>query len=310
MSVDILLDSLRAGTKANYSTYLKKWITFCAEKKVDLFHPRTSEVLLFFSSLFQLGYSYGQLCSTRSAVSLLLTHGQNDQTWGKLPVVKRYMKGLFERRAVFPKVYTTWDVGVVFAYIRTLPHPAVQDLRTLSHVLALLLGLLSGGQRCQTIHQIELGDLTVVSPKFLMIPIMSVIKQTRPGHHMLPLKFKPYLPDERLCVVTVLTYYLKATMYCRGTSRKLFVSYQKPHGPVSRDTIARWCKNVLSLAGIDISQFCSHSSRSAATSMAKAKGMSLGKIITYAGWSNARTFASYYDKPIEVVETTFQDILL
>ena len=43
----------------------------------------------------------------------------------------------------------------------------------------------------------------------------------------------------------------------------------KPHQEISKDTIARWIKVILSRAGIDVGQFGAHSERSATTSKAK-----------------------------------------
>ena len=55
----------------------------------------------------------------------------------------------------------------------------------------------------------------------------------------------------------------------------------------------------MSLAGIDIEKYQSHSSRSAASSYAKAKGIRLKDIAISAGWSTEKTFALHYDKKID-----------
>ena len=44
---------------------------------------------------------------------------------------------------------------------------------------------------------------------------------------------------------------------------KLFLSYDRPHKPVSRDTISRWTKETLRRCGIDTKVFTAHSTRSA-----------------------------------------------
>ena len=49
--------------------------------------------------------------------------------------------------------------------------------------------------------------------------------------------------------------YLKRTQGSRGDEDKLFISFQKPHKAVSRDTISRWVKQVLEAAGIDTKVF-------------------------------------------------------
>lgn len=47
---------------------------------------------------------------------------------------------------------------------------------------------------------------------------------------------------------------------------QLLLSHDKPRGPSSKDTISRWYKNVLKSAGIDVSKFTAHSTRSVSTS--------------------------------------------
>ena len=66
--------------------------------------------------------------------------------------------------------------------------------------------------------------------------------------------------------------------------------YHKPHNPVSTATIGRWLEEVLKRAGIDIQKFSGHSTRSASVSAAKT-------ILDAAGWSNADSFAKFYDRP-------------
>ena len=300
------MSSWRHGTKLNYNTYLTRWIRFCDRKHIDFLKPTDIQVLTFFSHLSKMGYTYRQMCAMRSALSALLSNHLMGQTWGQLPLIKRYMKGLFELAPVLPKVYYVWDVREVLSYLRSCPSPHEQSFKMLSQNLAFLLGLLSGGQRCQTIHQIEIPDISIAGG-LLCIPVMGKIKQTRPGKHMGPLQFRPYR-EPNLCLISLLTHYLKVSATYR-TTPKLFISYTKPHSAVGRETIARWCKSVLGYAGIDVNLFSSHSSRAAATSKAKSVGVSLTKILECAGWSNAQTFAGHYDKVV-CPSDTFQDLLL
>ena len=63
-------------------------------------------------------------------------------------------------------------------------------------------------------------------------------------------------------------------------------------------TIARWVVNVLKEAGVNVSVFSAHSTRSAASSKASDKGLNLAEISKAAGWSNAKTFRMFYKKTI------------
>ena len=131
------------------------------------------------------------------------------------------------------------------------------------------------------------------------LSISKPVKQTRPGTHVHDHVFQAYLKDPGLCIVACLQEYVIRTKPLRGEETQLLISFVKPHKAVSKDTMGRWVKCVLANAGIDTNQFGAHSTRSASTSAAKQSGLDIATIMTAAGWSNASTFALFYDKPIE-----------
>ena len=53
----------------------------------------------------------------------------------------------------------------------------------------------------------------------------------------------------------------------RVSESKLVISYQMSHKHVSKDTQARWLRDVLSKAGVDTQQFGAHSTRVASSSL-------------------------------------------
>ena len=244
-------------------------------------------------SLYENGESYNQINTACSAMSTMIDTPSNI-SFGKLPLVKRFKKGVYQSKPTFPRYNFVWDVNKVFNFFRQLPEVAKLSLKLLSLKLAMLLMLLSGGQRSQTIHCLQRQDIHVIDETTLYIPIMAKIKQTKPGMHMKPLKFKAY-SDKKLCVLTHLSEYISRTEKLVRNEPNLFISYIKPHKAVTKDTIARWCKCTLLLSGIDISKYSTHSSRSAASSKAKEKGIPVDR----AGWSNEKTFATFYQRPIE-----------
>lgn len=71
-------------------------------------------------------------------------------------------------------------------------------------------------------------------------------------------------------------------------SDALFISYQKPYGPVTTDTIARWLKTVLRNSEVNTDVYSPHSTRAASTSAAAANGCTVDEIMTCVGWANAR----------------------
>ena len=166
-TVTLLLNSWRSTTKAGYATYLKQWIDFAVTNDLSIINPRTHEALKFLTDLYTKGYSYHQINTARSILSALLNL-VNSISWGLTPIVRRFMKGVFGARPYFPKYDTTWDVSQVFNSFRSLPPVHQLDLKTLSKKLCMLLILLSGGQRCQTVHAIDITDLQVVGLLFLL----------------------------------------------------------------------------------------------------------------------------------------------
>ena len=67
-------------------------------------------------------------------------------------------------------------------------------------------------------------------------------------------------------------------------------------------TSERWVVIVLKEAGVNVSIFRAHSTRSASSSKASDKGLNLAEISKAAGWSNAKTFAMFYKKTIIIKE--------
>ena len=76
--------------------------------------------------------------------------------------------------------------------------------------MALLVTLVSGGQRSQTIHALKLKHIIFLDKK-VVIPIMEKIKQTTAGKYTTPLKYNYYLMEPKLCVLTHLNIYLNKT---------------------------------------------------------------------------------------------------
>ena len=286
------MQSWRTGTVSQYKPYIELWVKF-ASPRCDYFAPPATEVVEFLCDLHRRKYTYNQICMARSAVSSVVSSG-SEMTIGKHPLVKRFMKGLFELNPQFPKYKFVWDLSILFRYFRMLDHPKELNLGILGKKLAMLLCILAGGQRCQTIHAINVLHIKI-SGGACYISFYTKLKQARRGHHLAPLKFTVY-HEPKLCVITHLTEYLKRTADKRS-DEALFMSYQKPHKSVSKDTISRWVKEMMANAGIN-TNFVSHSCRSAASSKAAEQGISLKDICVACGWASERTFAAHYRKEI------------
>ena len=190
----------------------------------------------------------------------------NNQTFVTNPLVTR-MKGVFETRPSMPRYSETWDVNVVLDYLSGLGQPDEQNLKMLTYKTVMLLALLTG-QRRQTLHALDITTLDLNLEKCTFV-INSLLKTSRPGKHLAPIEVQAYELEKKLCPVAHIAEYIKRTKGLRGGHHKFFISHQKPHKEVFADTVSRWLKNTLELAGVNISKFGAHSTRAATTSAAK-----------------------------------------
>lgn len=247
------------------------------------------------TELFENGYSYSSLNVARGALSSLGLAIEGISV-GKHALVIRYMKGVFNLRRPEPKYVMTWDVNKVLNYLRSLSPVKYITLKELTLKLTMLISL-TNASRVQSIHLMDLNFVQKVKGNFIFV-LNDLIKQSRPGYKEPTVNITAYPPDRRLCTVTVYNEYLFRTKNIRRNKTKLLLSYIKPHECVSRDTISRWIKEIMTRSKIDTGKYKAHSVRSASVSKA-ASTIPVSQIIAKAGWTNASTFAKYYHKKIE-----------
>ena len=94
-TIDIILSSWREGTQSQYQSVAKKWFEFCEKNHCDVVSTPVPLAMSFLSELFHSGLSYSYINTARSVLSSLL-HVDSHIAFGQLPIVKRFMKGVFE----------------------------------------------------------------------------------------------------------------------------------------------------------------------------------------------------------------------
>ena len=115
--------------------------------------------------------------------------------------------------------------------------------------------------------------------------------------------FARFDQDKRLCPVECLRQYLKSTRDIRpvipsSQPDRLFISFIRPHKPVTSTTLGRWLRNFMKAAGIDSQIFKAHSVRGASTTAAANAFVPLSTIMAMADWSSSSTFRTFYYKPL------------
>ena len=250
---------------------------FCDKKQIDQLHPSIGEILSFLTQLQDDGLGYSAINTAKSMLSTMfqIIHSRDI---GNEILVKRFMKGVFHLKLSLPKTAFTWDVKVLLKFLNTMENHKV-NLRMLSVILAVLIALTTG-QRCQTLKALNIRNIEL-NCEYMKIRIGELLKQSRPQKHLSEIYIEKFKANPNICVLNVLNVYLKKTEQLRSRS-DLFIITQKPYSAATKATIAAWIKLGLKLAGIDLSLFAPHSTRSASTS-AEVSKMPIDTIIKTAG---------------------------
>ena len=265
---------------------------FCRQQQIDKINPSLGEIITYLTRLHNDGLSYSAINTAKSMLSSMFEIIHKSDVGGNI-LVKRFMKGIYHLKPVVPKTLFTWNVKTVLKYLESMDS-SILTLRLLSIKVALLI-ILTTGQRCQTLKAMDIRNIEV-NKSYIKIRIGDLLKQSKPQKHLAELFIEAFDSNPAICVVKALRTYLKRTKDLR-TDSSLFIITQKPYTAASKSTIAGWLKLGLRLAGIDLSLYTPHSTRSASTS-ATANKVPIDTIIKTAGWSNDCTFRKFYKRPV------------
>ena len=294
----LIQESWRHGTRVQYDSLLRGWQGFCSQRKVHPLSPTIFYVISYLTSMYGRGLQYTTIASARSVLSGIL-HIPGVTSISSHPLIIWLLKGIFHDRPPKPRYEFIWDTELVLQFLKHL-HPSVIGLKLLTLKTVTLLTLLSG-QRVSTLHQFRLSQMQR-TPTIVVFNIQGLLKQSRPTKRDLPITCHAFPHDVALCPVATLGFYLSARekLVNAALHDELFLCYRNPHGPATRDTLARWVRMVLGSSGVNLDTFSAHSCWSASTSKAAASGVSLERILMAGQWSTSSTFYEYYRKDIVV----------
>ena len=310
-----LLDGARRqSTKTTYDSSWGVWVRWCVQQQVDPMDASVEDVMNFLACICMGKFEekfleYQTINVYRSSISS--RHPKIDgHAVGSHPSVIRLMKGIFHEKPPAPKYPSTWDVGVVLNYLLTRPENEDLSFSELTHKLVMLMALVSAS-RSHELHALKL-DLMQNFGDRVVFHIDKLTKSKRKGREFQSLEFCEYTENVELDVVDCLREYLRRSDPLRisqAQKSKLFIACVKPHNPVVSCTIARWLKQVMKKAGIDVSKYKAHSVRGASTSKAKAQGMSTEEIMQLANWSDAKVFFKFYHREARIVDKYQEKVL-
>ena len=180
----LICASWRESTKKLYVNIIIKWQKYCQDHKISECQKTHEQGINFLAELFKNGASYNKICLARSALSSFVF---NDN-FGSIPIVARFMKGVFEARPQFKysSKIPRRDAGQVLKFISSCYPNKDLNLKELSLKCTFLI-IMCTGQRIQTLAQIKIDNI-IFSDNLCHIVIDSLLKHSRRNKQQEPLE--------------------------------------------------------------------------------------------------------------------------
>ena len=246
---NVLAQSIRPRTSSQYNSCLQYFVNWCISRETDPAEAPLAKVLEFLSHLFrERGLAYRTINCYRSAISSF--HAPIDgSNVGKHPLVSRFLKGVFNLRPPLPKYTFFWDVRTVLDHLSSWNSPKMLDLKQLSVKSVTLLAINCHG-RSSDLTSLDLSQHWSSDSKIVFWS-GKLLKQSNPSK---PFKKFEVQKDQdvRICPFVHLKEYIDRTSSLRQNATQLFVSYVKPHKPVTSSTLSRWMLDALKQSSIDV----------------------------------------------------------
>ena len=298
-SLQITLSSLTNSSLKQYETCLKKWWSFCKERKISPFDNSVENVLTFLTLIHDQGAAYSSINCYRSAIALIIGPeiGQDNR-------VKRFFQGLSKLRPPKPKYDSTWDPKIVLEHFSSEDENDKLSLKDLSIKLITLLALITA-HRMQTFSLINIDNIENKNSG-IEIKIPDRIKTSGINRKQPVLILPTYNNNKKICVASALNCYLNKTEKIRENKKSLFISLKAPFKAVTAQTLSRWVKLGLKKCDIDTNIFTAHSTRHVSTSAAKRNGIDIDTLRKTAGWTeNSNTFIKFYNLRLSSDQAAF-----
>ena len=228
----ILQSSWRQTTQKRYEGPWKLWASWCLQRTP----APVVDVLTFLTEQFNTrGLAYRTINVYKACISQIHNPIEGQQL-GNLPIISRFMKGVFQLKPTVPKTCSTWSVKPVLQYLSSLEPIEKLSLKELTLKLTMLVALTSAAR----VHEIAALDCSSVIKKTdcWEFVLTAHVKISRPNHPNRRLYLSRYKQDPSMCVLRCLEHY---TLRIAGhrQHQQLFLSYIRPFKPVVSQTIAR-----------------------------------------------------------------------
>jgi hypothetical protein len=202
------------------------------------------------------------------------------------------LKGMFNKKPPQPRYMETWDVNMVLDMFRSWPDNSGLDLKQLSLKVTMLMAV-TGAMRGSELHLLRIDQMLDLG-NTIQFHIGGLTKTRKVGEGPVVVDFDEYPQEQKLDVVLCIRAYWARSFHIRGEEKQFLISYVKPHKAIATCSVARWLQTGMKEAGIDISIYKAHSTRSASVSKARTVGLSAAEIMARANWVRESTFQRFY----------------
>ena len=107
--------------------------------------------------MFEQARGYSTLNTTRSALSQVLPP-EAGVSFGDLPLIRQFMKGVFQEKPSLPRYTVTWEPALLLSFLKSQSPVEKLDLKKLTFKTITLLTLLSD-PRIQTVHLLDIRNV-------------------------------------------------------------------------------------------------------------------------------------------------------
>ena len=132
-TANLIKESWRPSTRAQYDSLLRGWTTFCSSRKIHPMSPTIHDILAYLTSMFERGLEYSTISAAKSVLSSIL-HIPGVTAISEHPLIIRLLKGIFHVRHLRPRYELIWDTDLVLTYLKGLESSKIPFNETCYHV--------------------------------------------------------------------------------------------------------------------------------------------------------------------------------
>jgi integrase len=282
---DAVLSSVAPSTKTSYERIFLKFVSYVEGLGLNFCSMSIGHVLGFLKEFK--GLSKSRVRTAVASLKFFL------KVYNRLDLVNNPLLDMFSKGAQnlgpLPKEKNSiWDPNVVLLNIKNRPRPS--SFLPLAREAIVLL-LLATGWRVDDVW--KLGCEVAFGSTMATFRFLEKRKCKIKGSYTVTQNVKRFASSPRICPVEAVRIFLERAKDVRGVVPFLFVT-SKGNRP-SKDSLRRWVCAELSAAGIQAS---AGSCRSASTSLASERSVSIDVIMRSAGWSSENTFRRFYQRKV------------